>query len=113
MRWLPNQLMAVLEGMGDVGRVLGVREEGDDEADMGFHGVGKLEIGGKWLIGCKANDANGTANGTNGVDSGAHTEALKNRELQEARDIMAVVTKQKRELEREVSRWCQERGEKF
>lgn len=91
VRWLPNQLTAVLNGMCDVGILLGVHEEVDDEAKEVANGVGKLNIG------------------TNGD---AQCEILQKRELEEVKDIIGVVTKQKRELEREVKRWCEERGEK-
>lgn len=91
VRWLPNQLTAVLDGMCDVGNLLGVHEEADDEAKEVANGVGKLNIG------------------TNGD---AQCEILQKRELEEVKDIIGVVTKQKRELEREVKRWCEERGEK-
>ena len=87
VRWLPNQLTAVLDGMCDVGKMLGVHEETEDEAEEVAKGAEKLRMS---------------------LDG----EKLENREMEELKDIIAVVTKQKRELEREVKRWCEERGEK-
>lgn len=107
MRWLPNQLTAVLDGMCDVGLVLGVQTE-DAEADAILNGVGKIEVN-KKANGHKINGINGKTNGTNGR---AHGQHLEKRELQEVKNIMEVVSKQKRELAREVKKWCEERGEK-
>lgn len=101
VRWLPNQLTAVLDGMCDVWRALGVETE-DEEADAILKGVKKLDVGEK-----KANRY--VTNGVNGETNG---HALEKRELQEVKDIMEVVSKQKRELAREVKKWCEERGEK-
>lgn len=111
MRWLPNQLTAVLDGMCDVGEVLGVHTE-NEEADEVLKGVAKMNVDGKkangHTNGHKADGENGKTNETNGH---SHGVALKKRELQEVEDIMEVVSKQKRELAREVRKWCEERGE--
>lgn len=112
VRWLPNQLTAVLDGMCDVGRVLGVQTE-DEEVDAILSRVAKMDVGEK-VNGHTANEykANGTNGKTTGANGHAQRETLEKRELQEAQDIMEVVSKQKRELAREVKKWCEERGEK-
>lgn len=101
VRWLPNQLTAVLEGMCDVGKVLGVHE-GDQEAGVKEDGANGTNGVTEMPEGLKLN-----GNGTKG-----HGEALSRREMEEIREIIDTITKQKRELEREVRKWCEERGEK-
>ena len=104
--YLPNQLQAVLAAMCDVGRVLGVHEENVDEAGDDAGSVGKLENG----LSCANQQSNDIA-GRKMADA-SQGQALNQRGLLEAQEMIAVVTKQKRELEREVKRWCEERGEK-
>ncbi len=87
--------------MCDVGKVLGVHE-GDQEAGVKEDGANGTNGVTEMPEGLKLN-----GNGTKG-----HGEALSRREMEEIREIIDTITKQKRELEREVRKWCEERGEK-
>ena len=111
MRWLPNQLTAVLDGMCDVGRVLGEELE-DEEADGILNGVKEMDVGERANGHTNGHENNGVTGKVHGTNGHALGEALQKRELQEVKDIMEVVSKQKRELAKEVKKWCEERGEK-
>lgn len=81
VKWLPNQLTAVLEAMAQVGGAMGWEIQADGEEVSVVRRNGKEEM-------------------------------LEGKQIREVEEVMGVVAKQKRELEREVRKWCEERGEK-